>query len=476
MRGKPHLRPVIMMVALLAAGCTSLPPEEARSGLSDLLGVRGIALPAAQDPAACAGHSVQTLADAITLGLGCNPDMRRAMAQLGFGAADVYAAGRLSNPRLGIDLLLPDHVDQRSAFGIDLSLRFSEFLLMPARRRIAATEYDRLQAEVGATAQQLASTIANAWFDWLIARGRNDITARAADAATARTELAQAYYSAGNLPAKDLARQQLQGSEARVAAHATQAQEARARQVLLRRIGVVLPEQAMRAAQIPLPDPVLPGLDSALEQAQTARLDLIAARKRVEQQALELGVTRRFRYLGEIDLGVSGDRDDENSTRAGPSMVFEVPLFDQGQGKILRAQSGLEDAEAALAALELDIIAEARTAHAEAQATALALRERLDEQIPAQARLTAELEREVNFMLADPFELLDARIDEYELWNTTVDTLARYWRARLRLAKASGTAPPMPGARTLDLTQVVQKRPSEQHHQHHHHDAEEHGP
>lgn len=464
------------MSVLLAAGCASLPTEEAGSELGELLSERGIELPAAQDPTACAAQRVQTLADAITLGLSCNPDMRQAMTKLGFGAADVYAAGRLSNPRLGMDLLLPDLTDQRSEFGIDLSLRFSELLLMPARRRIATTEYDRLQAEVGATAQQLASDIANAWFDWLIARERNDITARAADAATARTELAQAYHSAGNLPAKDLARQQLQASEVRVEAHATQAQAARARQALLRRIGVMLSEHATRGAGVPLPDPMLPEIDTELARAETGRLDLLAARKRVEQQALALGITRRFRYLGDIDLGVTGERDAENSTRAGPAVALEIPLFDQGQGEILRAQSGLEEAEAALAALELDIIAEARTAHAEAQATALAVAERLEEQIPAQARLTAELEREVNFMLADPFELLDARIAEYELWQATVDTLARYWRARLRLAKASGTAPPIPGARTLHLTQDAQNDPSTHDHQHHHHDAQEHGP
>ena len=419
---------------------------------------------------------METLADAITLGLSCNPDMRQAMTKLGFGAADVYSAGRLSNPRLGMDLLLPDLTDQRSEFGVDLSLRFSELLLMPARRRVAATEYDRLQAEVGATAQRLTNDIANAWFDWLIARELLDIRARGADAATARAELAQAYYSAGNLPAKDLARQQLQASEARVAAHATQAQAARARQTLLRRIGVMLPEQATRVARVPLPDPMLPEIDAELARAETGRLDLLAARKRVEQQALALGVTRRFRYLGEIDLGVTGERDEENSTRAGPAVALEIPLFDQGQGEILRAQSGLEEAEATLAALELDIVAEVRTAHAEAQATALAVAERLNEQIPAQARLTAELVREINFMLADPFELLDARIAEYELWQATVDTLARYWRARLRLAKASGAAPPIPGARALHLTQDAQNDPSEDAHQHHHHDAQEHGP
>ncbi len=464
------------MVVVLATGCASLPPEDARPGLADLLRERGIELPAAQDPAACAGESMETLADAITLGLSCNPDLRQAMAKLGFGAADVYSAGRLSNPRLGMDLLLPDLTDQRSEFGVDLSLRFSELLLMPARRRVAATEYDRLQAEVGATAQRLTNDIANAWFDWLIARELLDIRARGADAATARAELAQAYYSAGNLPAKDLARQQLQASEARVAVHATQAQAARARQTLLRRIGVMLPEQATRVARVPLPDPTLPEIDAELARAETGRLDLLAARKHVEQQALALGVTRRFRYLGEIDLGVTGERDEENSTRVGPAVALEIPLFDQGQGEILRAQSGVEEAEAALAALELDIVAEVRTAHAEAQATALAVAERLDEQIPAQARLTAELEREVNFMLADPFELLDARIAEYELWQATVDTLARYWRARLRLAKASGAAPPIPGARELHLTQDAQNNPSERDHQHHHHDAQEHGP
>ena len=101
----------ISSVVLLAlGGCATLPPDLGRSDVDALVGERGMPVEAATNEN---GDSlVESLTSeplsaesSIRIALVNNPDLKASYAQLGFAAADVYAAGRIRNPVFSASVL-----------------------------------------------------------------------------------------------------------------------------------------------------------------------------------------------------------------------------------------------------------------------------------------------------------------------------------------------------------------------------------
>src|SRR6202000_2372173 len=107
----------------------------------------------------------------------------------------------------------------------------------------------------------------------------------------------------------------------------------------------------------------------------------------VSAQEDALGVAHHTRYLGQLDLGVQAERDTDGAHLAGPSAAVELPLFNQGDGRLLRAQAQLERSRAELDTLALQIGHAVRAAHTRLITTrALATRYR-DVTLPLQQRI-----------------------------------------------------------------------------------------
>ena len=182
----------------------------------------------------------------------------------------------------------------------------------------------------------------------------------------------------------------------------------------------------------------MPDIVQLRELADRDRLDLAAARQAVAVKADVLGVTRRFRYLGALELGPQWQWDDAGMRKVGPVLSAELPIFNQGAGRVARAEADLALREAELAALEIEIVTEldrttAAVANAEAQ-----FEQYRDGLIPARREIVARRQEDTNFMLAGPFELLNAKQEEYQAYRGSLEALTGYWLARVELARAAG--------------------------------------
>ncbi|MCB1570057.1 MAG: hypothetical protein KDI72_03140, partial [Xanthomonadales bacterium] len=60
------------------------------------------------------------------------------------------------------------------------------------------------------------------------------------------------------------------------------------------------------------------GLEALRALAHDNRLDLLAARREVELLGQALGVVRRWRLIGSIDLGIEREREADGSKLTGP--------------------------------------------------------------------------------------------------------------------------------------------------------------
>jgi cobalt-zinc-cadmium efflux system outer membrane protein len=257
--------------------------------------------------------------------------------------------------------------------------------------------------------------------------------------------MAQRLYDAGNLSPKALALESASASEQRVAAARAKADATRMREALAQLMGL-----SIRGAwQVPARLPALnetngPNLDEAalLKLAETQRLDLSAARREVANDLDFASTTRRWRWLGDLEGGYERESDTDGSRLRGPSLSLRLPLFNQNQSGVMRADAQAEMAQARLSGLELQVkneVARNLDQLSSAREIAEAYRTAV---LPQRERLVTSTQEEHNYMLVGVFDLLQARRAELDAYQSYVEAVRDYWIALAALRKSVGGALP----------------------------------
>ncbi|HTF96914.1 MAG TPA: TolC family protein, partial [Cellvibrio sp.] len=125
----------------------------------------------------------------------------------------------------------------------------------------------------------------------------------------------------------------------------------------------------------------------------------------------------------------------------GPEVEFALPIFNRGQGKLAEIHANKTALDARLQKLELEAdksIALALNLMDSARAQIKILEPALS---VAEKRVDLS-NREVNFMLGSPFELLAIKRQQIQLAHEFTDALKEYWQARAQLELAIGQVLP----------------------------------
>lgn len=439
--------PAMLAGGIVLSGCASGPPHRGSDGVTSLMAARGLPeLTWAQGEAARLPSPTGPVsrADALKLAFANNAQVRELYARLGIASADVVAASRLPNPRLGYIDLSPEG-GGLSQITRSISLDFTNALLLPSRARLARAEFRRSQELVADALLDLSTRVERAWFEAVSARQVAELRELAGTASDSSSEMAQRLYDAGNLSPKSLALERASASEQRMAVAQAKAEATRTREALAELMGL-----STRAAwEVPERLPEInqtkgPNLDEAalLQLAEAQRLDLSAARREVANDLDFASTTRRWRWLGDLEGGYERESDTDGSLLRGPTLSLSLPLFNQNQSGVMRADAQAEMAQARLTDLELrvknevarnlDQLASAREI-AEAYRTAV---------LPQRERLVSSTQEEHNFMLVGVFELLQARRSQLDAYQSYVEAVRDYWIALASLRKAVGGALP----------------------------------
>ncbi|HVJ61890.1 MAG TPA: TolC family protein, partial [Tahibacter sp.] len=265
---------------------------------------------------------------------------------------------------------------------------------------------------------------------------------------------------AGNISALQLKLEQAAASQARIAATGAQAESTRARLALNLRMGLTGAEAAQWKLDAPLASPVAQedDLDALQKLAREQRLDLAAAQREVDILADALGVARRWRLLGSVEIGVERETETGVKSVTGPTLALALPLFNQGQAAIARAEAQLEISRADLAQLELAIDNDVRLGVERVAALRGIAQDYRESLVPQrEAVVQRQLER-FNYMLIGAFELLLAKQEEYDAYQGYLEAVRDYWLARVELARATGTRLPSDaaiGERTIGVDAIV---------------------
>ncbi len=220
-----------------------------------------------------------------------------------------------------------------------------------------------------------------------------------------------------------------------------------------------------------LPD--LPAREMALEDLEklaiTRRFDVAAARKQVNNIRMALALRTKTRFLPiDLELGVDTEKDSDGKRLTGPTLDFELPIFDHGQAALERLAAEERRAEQLFRAKAINARSEVR----ELQDRLIASRDLAEyyrvSLVPIQSQLLRQTLLFYNAMQKGPADLLAIKRRQLEVEHEYIEVWRDYWITRTELRRALGgisnfEAPPLSEDAKKDSTPTAQPESTHQH-------------
>ena len=450
----PLLRHSALAVALtsLLGGCTSLSPRPDDTQLNRLLEERGalaVRWRATHEPPIDVRERLAAPIErdhAVAIALLRSPRMREAYARLGIARAEVIEAVEVANPGVSFTRMnLSPGAGYNQTMGV--SLPFVDVLLLPLRARWAQQQYERHGIEVAQAVIGLTVEVEAAWYRAVAAQQVADMRTAVAEGADATAELAQRFFDAGNISELQLKREQAVATQFRIDAAQARADALRERLEFGNLLGLGPTDGEWSLAdRLPMPVAAEDDAEALVRLAESSNLELQAARLQEAQLRSALRTTRTTRWIGGVEAGAEREKEADGSRLTGPTLNLELPLFNQGQSKLARVEALLAEAQARVQLADLNATNAVRTgSRALAEHRQIVALHR-DALIPQRERIVERSQQEQNFMLIGVFELVQAKVEEYDAYQSYLEAVRDYWLARVDLMRAVGQRLPSDAA------------------------------
>ncbi|MBX3396062.1 MAG: TolC family protein [Phycisphaerae bacterium] len=398
---------ICLSAALALSGCATVEPradyERANRYIADVTGQDASYNPA--DEAAASKRVEALLASglsasgAVELALLNNPTLQAAYRNVGIACADVVQSGLLANPSLGLSIQFPE-AGGRSNIQASLAQNIVELWQIPVRRKAAEKELDAAILDLARQAAELTTEVRRAYYAALSADAVHEIARKNVAVADRLLAVVQARKDAGNVGELDLnlargttLEAKLELQQARLAAHSE-------RRRLATLLGLTLAAESLELTDsLTTPKTLRINADAVVAMAKANRLDLSAARRQADSAAARLHL-EYLKIFPEISIGpflerserraLGGRKPFADAARAsiaagtptipaiqsrgernlerrqeinailGPSISITLPIFDQNQAQIAKAEIELEKAQKQLEAIDRAIVQEVR--------------------------------------------------------------------------------------------------------------------
>ena len=445
------LRPLALS-SLLLAGCASAPPDRGSASITNTV-ARQYQLNSTETETASnswqnppnAENLEQSLSASLTadsavhIALRNNPKMRMLYADLGIAQAELLEATRIANPSFDWMRLKPTEGNLPAKLSFGLSQSVTDLLMLGARRKLATGILQRTSSEMTAQVSTLIFEAESAYWHAVGAEQVRAMRALVADSARTSSDLAERFFAAGNINRAQRAQENAAAAEALVTLKTAEANALEARGNLNQILGLGATDDRVKFdASLPTMAKKQDSLATLQALAQTQRSDLAASRQNVTLLTAMLGTTKRWRWFGELDISAERERETDGEKLRGIGFSLGLPIFNQGQGRVLHATAMLETATAQRDQMQLTVQSEVALGLAKLNKQREIVQTYADVLVPAREATVAEMQKRYNFMLIGAFELLQAKQAEYDAYQGYLDALRDYWLARTALKLAVG--------------------------------------
>jgi len=384
-----------------------------------------------------------TVDAAVQIALLNNRSLQAEYEELGVAQAELVQAGLLKNPVFGGTYRFPLDPGHLAGIEADLVTDFVQLLTRGAAKKIASLNLEATIFRVGNAVIKHAYETKKAWYTVVAAEQMLAMRRIINEAAQAAVEVAQKQYDAGTINELDLANEQSLFAQVSLDLRRTEGSVVTAREHLNRLMGTFGTQTKWRTVgklpELPKSDPSLDHLELL---AVKRRLDLLAARRDVEVLSYGLALAKNTRWAGFVDAGVSFERKPEGIRLLGPTVAFEIPIFDQRQAAIAKIEAMLRQAKAREYALAVDVRSEVRETRNDVLVSRAVAETYGNKLVPLRVKVVELSQQYYDAMLLGVFQLLLAKQQEIEAFRSFIDAARDYWIARADLDLATGGALP----------------------------------
>jgi outer membrane protein TolC len=435
-----------LLVALPACASESLRPDYAgarelitqRTGETDVYDPEATPLSDEEIRDMLAGGL--SMDEALRLALLNSRRLQAGFMGLGIGRADYVQSGLLENPSVGLGLLYPSGSGHVRILG-EFTQNIMDVWRLPARRAVAEAAMQQQVIELARMAGELLAETKVAYYETVAAREAQAVSTARAEVATRAVDAMRARQEAGAASEMDVSLELSAALAARFEALRAQ----RRRTTQMRRLASAF-SVSWDLSEVELTDPLPQPLsldedrEALVERACAARLDLRAMAEAMRAAEARLAL-EDVNALPDISVGVGYERPESSEPVNhlwGPLVGFELPIFDQNQAQISRAEYELRQLRKAYEALDAEVRQQVRAAVDEALLSAEAATFVRAELLP-QASHSAELAREAYQLgrttLHPVLEVEGAEVDARAV---NVEALLEAALARVQLELALG--------------------------------------
>ena len=357
------------VLLVMLGGCATVNPEpdyeRAREEVQLATGEEGLYQPDEHELVAeQVGLLLQsglTAQDTVRIGLLNNRDLQALLFEIGVNRADAVQAGLLSNPSLNALARFPLGSGSTTTEA-GLLMNFIELWHIPARKRLAEDQLEQTVLEIAHTATEVAAQAKVAYFRaaaaaaaLVVAEENHDTTREFLDLTLERQEAGAATEVDVNAARSESLEQEVRVRQARFAVFETKRQLA-----LVLGLDVDPSSLELAEALLSTPDATL-DLQRLLSLSGTHRLDLRSATKSVAAAEHALTLEHRL-FLRSVKAGLSLESQG-GDTELGPAVSLALPIFDQNQAQIAKAEYRLAQAQRRLEALNIQVAQQVRGAY-----------------------------------------------------------------------------------------------------------------
>ncbi len=481
--------PVLLVSGGLVSGCASLSQQAGLTEVAQTVETR-TGLPLQSYAGAPSAKTVDTIQQwlredlsvdrAVRMALLNNRSLQATLQDIGIASAEAREAVLIPNPVFSGHARVPD----AGQTNIELALAENvlDVLLTPLRQRVAQAEFEAAKLRVAHDVLQLIADVKTASYTAQAAQETFILRQTVLQAAEAAATLAQRQYEAGNLRDFDLWNEQAAFHQAHLDLTRAELELKASRETLNQLLGFSGVEattwrMATPLAELPAHDPALEHLE---ELALSQRLDMAAARKEVES----FGKSLTLASLGFIPSGsaaINTEKDPDGSRVTGPAWDIGIPILNWGQAQRARAKAKRRQAEHRLAALEVAVRSQVRSAYAQLSTQREIAQRYQTTLIPLRQQIITSTQKHYNYMLLGVFQLLMVKQQAVSAQREYLEALRDYWIARADVEQAVGGRLPEPEAsssptppaketprqpKAAPAPEDIQDMPGMQHHQH----------
>jgi cobalt-zinc-cadmium efflux system outer membrane protein len=335
---------VALAAVVALAGCQTAPRAPDRGTVSaDLSHRTGYTVPACPVPGEITlppGASFDdglTEDEAVAIALWNNAAFQELLTDLGLTRGDLIQAGLLPNPELLLYFAVPD-----KPFRYLFDFALESLWLRPVRVKAAAGEADRTASRLAQAGLDLMRDTRQAYADVVLAQERVRVAGEGVTFHGKIAELAAARLKAGDISPQEAATAKIDALQAEQDATRIGYDVPVVTERLRNLMGVGRYRGPLRLDPSPAPPCGTFDVDALTADALATRPDALAATQAVAaaQERVRVAKLGWVRVLG-IGDATSGRRD---GNELGPGVRVTIPLFNQNQGGIARAEAERERA------------------------------------------------------------------------------------------------------------------------------------